>query len=350
MTVLPNLTFYHKIWSLLLLGCLLWAPVAVAQDSLSPSPKPKPVLPSVRTATAPKVVPSTDIAKATSTSYFTNSFKVLQSKLPRKYYNNNIFDIDESDNPFALTGGNKNRQNTAKEQRKKEGTAVFSQLFASKSNNGQQSTQWLIFFLLGILSFMAMLLAIYPKDVRLTFQAFLSSSANKNVQREQAGFLKIESFTSYLLFVSSMGTFLFLTVDILQPDNPFNSFGMLLLFILGVACVYILKHFQLKVLSFILPCHQEIETYNFIIFNTNKALGFLLIPLLFLVAYVPSGAQYTAFYASVILLGLIYMYRTLKGLAAAASLILFRKFHFIVYLCAVEIAPMLILLKLLYVL
>ena len=197
---------------------------------------------------------------------------------------------------------------------------------------------------------MAMLLAIYPKDVRLTFQAFSSSSANKNVQREQAGFLKIESLASYLLFVASMGTFLFLMVDILQPDNPFNSFGMLLLFILGVACVYALKHLQLKVLSFVLPCHQEIEAYNFIIFSTNKALGFILLPLLFLVAYVPSGAQYTAFYASIILLGLIYMYRTLKGLAAAASLILFRKFHFIVYLCAVEIAPMLILLKLLYVL
>lgn len=350
MTVLPISASHYKFWSLLLLGWLFWAPILSAQEAPPPPPKPRPVLPRVRTSTTPKLLPSPDIAKTSSTSYYTNSFKVLQSKLPRKYYNNNIFDIDESDNPFALTGGNKTSQGAAKEQRKKQGKAVLSQLFASKNVKGKENTQWLIFFLLGILSFMAMLLAIYPKDVRLTFQAFLSTSANKNVQREQAGFLKIESLANYLLFIASMGTFLFLAVDILQADNPFNSFGMLLLFLVGVALVYALKHLQLKVLSAILPCEQEIESYNFVVFNTNKALGFILLPLLFLVAYVPSGAQITAFYFAVILLGLIYMYRTLKGLAAAGSLILFRKFHFIVYLCAVEIAPMLILLKLLYVL
>ncbi len=348
MTVPPISALRYKIGSLLLLTWLFFSSASFAQQP--PVPKPQPTLPRISTSTAPKLLPNTDIANTSGSSYFPNSFKVLQSKLPRKYYNNNIFDIDESDNPFALTGGSKNRQRANKDQSKQEGTPIISQLFASKGSKDTQHTQWLIFFLLGMLSFMAMLLAIYPKDVRLTFQAFLSSSANKNVQREQAGFLKIESLSNYLLFVASMGTFLFLAVDLLQPDNPFNSFGMLLLFIMGVACIYVLKHLQLKVLSVILPCEQEIETYNFVVFNTNKALGFILLPLLFLVAYVPSSAQLTAFYASVILLGLIYIYRTLKGLAAAASLILFRKFHFIVYLCAVEIAPILILLKLLYVL
>ncbi len=334
----------------MLLTWLLCASSLLAQDSLGAAPKPRPVLPRTQVSTAPKLFPSTDIAKATSLSYFTTSFKVLQSKLPRKYYNDNIFDIDESDNPFALPRGDKSRQKTTKEKRQKEGASIFDQLFASKSGKEDQNTQWLIFFLLGVLSFVAMLVAVYPRDVQLIFQAFLSTSANKNVQREQTGFFKIESLASYLLFVINMGTFLFLAVDILQADNPFNSFGMLLLFILGVACVYLLKHLQLKVLSFILPCHQEIDTYNFIVLSTNKALGFILLPLLFLVAYMPAQLQYLALSISVILLGLIYIYRTLKGLTAAASLILFRKFHFIMYLCAVEIAPVLILLKLLYVL
>lgn len=322
----------------------------LAQDSLGAVPKPRPVLPRTQVSTAPKLFPNTDIAKATSPSYFTTSFKVLQSKLPRKYYNNNIFDIDESDNPFALPQGNKNQQKTTKEKRQKEGASIYDQLFASKSGKRDQSTQWLIFFLLGVLSFVAMLVAVYSRDVQLIFQAFLSTSANKNVQREQTGFFKIESLASYLLFVINMGTFLFITVDVLQPNNSFNSFGMLLLFIVGVACVYLLKHLQLKALSFILPCHQEINTYNFIILNTNKALGFILLPLLFLVAYMPAQLQYFAFCISVIFLGLIYIYRTLKGITAAAGLILFRKFHFIAYLCAVEIAPVLILLKLLHVL
>ena len=148
----------------------------------------------------------------------------------------------------------------------------------------------------------------------------------------------------------NMGTFCFLIPQILTTETQFNTFTALLASIAGVSVVYTLKHIQLKVLALVLPIGQEINLYNFIISNTNKVLGYILTPILFLLLYVPSSAQETMLYFSFILLGIIYLYRSFSAIIIAGSIILFHKFHFIVYLCAIEIAPILISLKLLSIL
>lgn len=292
-----------------------------------------------------------DLAKTNAISYFSKFFNVKKESLSRTYYNNNLFDIEESDNPFALPVGGRKSKQKIQTKNEIENQLVFSELFALNGNKEEQGiAKWMIFVLLGLLSLTSIIVAIYKKEVSAIFQAFLSTSSGQNGQRDQGTVLNLERFSSYILFVLSMGTFCFLIPQILLKDFQLNTFGALCLFILGVGGIYILKHIQLKVLSFILPFRQEIEAYNFILSNTNKALGFIIVPLLFLIAYTPSTGQTMSLYFSFILLSLIYIYRALKGLATAGSIILFHKFHFFVYLCAVEIAPIVILLKILSIL
>lgn len=291
-----------------------------------------------------------DLSKTHSNSYYPQIFKVKGNRISRKYYNNNIFDIDESDNPFALPiSGQKNKpKHTSLTQKKYDNS--FSQLFAIQKQTTNETSHWLIFVLLGILSFMSILIAIYPKEIGGLFKTFMSTSSNFNTQRERVSLFRTESIANYLLFVLGMGTFCFLIPQVLYSDLQFNTFGALILSISGVTVIYFLKHFQLKVLSFILPFPQEIDSYNTSIANTNKVLGFILVPILFLIANSPINTQIPVLYTSIGLLGLVYLYRTIKGLVTAGSIILFHKFHFFVYLCAVEIAPILILLKLLSIL
>jgi hypothetical protein len=45
------------------------------------------------------------------------------------------------------------------------------------------------------------------------------------------------------------------------------------------------------------------------------------------------------------LLGLIYLFRSLRGLFVGARFLAFHKLHFLLYLCAVEIAPVAIAIK-----
>jgi len=322
---------------------------ATAQHS--PKPTIIPILQSITRKTTWEETDVLDLAKTNTVSYFPTSFKVKKDILSRKYYNNNLFDIEESDNPFALPIGDNKSKQKIKAKDKTGNQIAFSELFALNGNNEVQGiAKWMIFVLLGLLSLMSIIVAIYKKEVSVIFQAFLSTSSSQNGQRDQGGLLTIERFSSYVLFVLGMGTFCFLIPQILLKEFQFNTFGALCLFILGLGGIYLLKHIQLKILSYVLPFHQEIEAYSFIISNTNKALGFIIVPLLFLIAYTPATGQIAALYFSFILLSLIYIYRTLKGLATAGSIILFHKFHFFVYLCAVEIAPIVIVLKLLSIL
>jgi hypothetical protein len=324
-----------------------------ARKTIQSPPKPSliPIQKPRRKKTTPIKADNFDLAKTKTVSYLSTKFKVKKDALSRKYYNNNLFDIEESDNPFALPIGNNKSKQKTKIKDNPDNQLAFSELFALNGNNDEQGVaKWMIFVLLGLLSLMSIIIAIYKKEVSVIFQAFLSTSSGQNGQREQGGILTLERFSSYILFIFGMGTFCFFIPQILLKDFQFNTFGALCLFISGVGSVYFLKHIQLKVLSYILPFRQEIEAYNFILSNTNKALGFIIVPLLFLIAYTPSTGQTMSLYFSFILLSLIYIYRALKGLATAGSIILFHKFHFFVYLCAVEIAPIVILLKILSIL
>ena len=46
--------------------------------------------------------------------------------------------------------------------------------------------------------------------------------------------------------------------------------------------------------------------------------------------------------------GLTYIFRSLRGLFVAGRFLAFHKFHFLLYICTVEIAPVLILIKLIF--
>ena len=275
-------------------------------------------------------------------------YSVLKDKLSRKYYVSNIFDIGESDNPFALPI--EGRKNKNPKTQKKEIQQVFKDLFESNHQSTSKHPQWLIFWLLGLLSYMSILFSIFPKAIKLFFHAFMSNAAARNIQREYQSLFKIENLACYLLFVLSMAPFCFMLPQLFNDNYSNNSFGMLLLCVAGISIAYTLKHLQLHLIAFIFPFSQEVNFYNFAVANTNKVLAFLLPPILFILIYVPSPVQLTVLYAILSFLGIMYAYRSFSAIISAGTLIIFHKFHFIVYLCAVEIAPILISLKLLSIL
>lgn len=293
---------------------------------------------------------SKQIDKSALTAKEVSNYIVSNTKLSRKYYVSNIFDIEESDNPFALPIEGRKLKNQNRNNQKKGIQEVLNELFKNNTQSDSRYPQWLIFFLLAIFSYMSILLSIFPKSIKLFFHAFLSNAAARNIQREYQSLLKLENFACYLLFAAAMGAFCFMLPQALSEDSGFNSVGALLMSIAGIALVYFLKHMQLNLITFIFPFGQEVQFYNFAVANTNKVLAFLLPPILFILVYIPASIQLSSLYIILSFLGLIYLYRSISGIISAGSLILFYKFHFIVYLCAVEIAPILISLKLLSIL
>jgi hypothetical protein len=70
-------------------------------------------------------------------------------------------------------------------------------------------------------------------------------------------------------------------------------------------------------------------------------------PLLFLLTYSPETIKLFSLFVGVLLLASSGVYGIFRMTLASSEIIQENKFHFFIYLCAVELAPLLILLKLL---
>lgn len=279
------------------------------------------------------------------------------SPIDRSYYINNPFEIEDLSNPFNLPKAGKKKIISENKKNLENVEKFFQTLFAysatqdnSPINSKQPTPLWVLFLLLGNLTFFTYLLQAHRADIKKNLHSFLNPRSAIQQYREQKNSLSLSAVLSYLLFGWSMGSFIFLTNNLLFPEpNTASEWAIpsLTISIFGLLGLYLLKHLQLKVITLIFPFSQQVEYYNFLIANTNKLIGLFLTPLLFLCAYLPEEIRPAMIYMSLFVLGLIYLYRTGQGILSAGEIILFHKFHFFIYLCTVEIAPILILLKLL---
>jgi hypothetical protein len=114
----------------------------------------------------------------------------------------------------------------------------------------------------------------------------------------------------------------------------------------GVALIYVIKHAILYTLAAIFPVSKEIKLYNFIIIITGIVIGLLLAPINIFMLFSSDSLTTMLVYTGLGIIALMYVVRVLRSFFVNASIILDNKFHFLLYLCAVEIAPALVLVKL----
>jgi hypothetical protein len=95
----------------------------------------------------------------------------------------------------------------------------------------------------------------------------------------------------------------------------------------------------------IFPFKQQLNYNYFILNNTFKVLALVLTPLLFFMTYSPESVKLFAMYTGLLLVAASGVYSFFRMTLASTEIILENKFHFFIYLCGVELAPLLILLK-----
>lgn len=91
---------------------------------------------------------------------------------------------------------------------------------------------------------------------------------------------------------------------------------------------------------------EELSFVNFYSDYLIKGLGMASYPLLILFLFGSTIFQYGAFYLFILILIIFIIARFLRGLKAGTSLILGSSFHFILYICTLEIMPILLICKL----
>ena len=115
--------------------------------------------------------------------------------------------------------------------------------------------------------------------------------------------------------------------------------------IIAVMAFWLGKHLLLTFIGSVFPVEKEVRIYNMTIIVFNLILGIVLIAGNGLFAHGPEGLKLPLFYLLLATIAGIYLFMILRSLFSAGRFLSFHKFHFLLYICTVEIAPVLILVK-----
>jgi hypothetical protein len=127
-----------------------------------------------------------------------------------------------------------------------------------------------------------------------------------------------------------------------------SNFWIQTLYCIGIlALIYIGKFVILKFIGWVFNLSKATDTYIFIVFLVNKMLGLLLLPFLVLIAFYSGQPQQVFVTLSLILVLSLFAYRFFFSFGPIRAEIKVNPFHFFLYLCAFEIAPLLLIYKVL---
>jgi hypothetical protein len=254
--------------------------------------------------------------------------------------------LDSSANPFDILRG----ANAATDSASLANQQLANPLSAAPSllNKQTYSKNFLFWIFLLTLILMAFVVSNTRAAVQNAYQALLSDNALRQIHREQVGWGNFGQLALYGLFWLNMGLFVFLMYYRYGGQTPYGQFATFLLCVGGVSLVFLIKHAILFVIANVFPIAKEIHLYNYIIITGGIFLSLVLLPLNIFIAYSPDSLKELFTYGAFGIIGLVYLVRTLRSLSVASPYMMTDQFHFLLYLCAVEIAPIMILVKCIY--
>lgn len=159
------------------------------------------------------------------------------------------------------------------------------------------------------------------------------------------------STASFLLSLNTifvLGSLVFLTIKNLSIAVALPDMLLLGVCVAAIALLFIAKRIALLFLANIaLPTQEVIYFYLFnrdIIINTT---AIVLLPLPIIAAFAKPDIAQWAWLVALVIVCLSFVYSYYRGFLIVKDFVWYHKFHFLLYLCAFEIAPLLIIIKLL---
>lgn len=213
----------------------------------------------------------------------------------------------------------------------------------------EKETKYRRFLFVAILSMfiiLTLVVTVFRILIEKIWKAFLNDNLLNQLHREQSSGLAFAYIILYLLFFINGGLFAFLATKFFNITISESNLYTLFLLTGGIAGFFLAKHLVLWLAGFIFPIGKEVSSYQFTILVFNIISGFFLVPVILFIAYAPEETTEYVVFGALGLLAFTYLFLCMRGLFIANRFVATHKFHFLLYLCAVEIAPLLVIFKL----
>jgi len=213
---------------------------------------------------------------------------------------------------------------------------------AKKNFQGKELQFYLLVILLLIYG---MLKRAFPKYFNDLFRLFFRTTIKQLQVREQLMQTPLPSLLLNIFFVI-IGS-LYISFILLNVKwNPINNFWLMTLYCIGgLSIIYSIKFFSLKVSGWLFNMQSAADAYIFIVFIINKMIGLVLLPFLIMLAFTQRKVYSVSLMLSLIVVVVLFAYRFILTYSAVRNQVKVNPFHFFLYFCAFEIAPLLLIYK-----
>lgn len=205
------------------------------------------------------------------------------------------------------------------------------------------SYEWFTIFMVVGLALMTLAKVLFTKRF-MDFLGVFGNSKYLKIYTKDQKFIDVFDALLFFNFVISLSIFGYLSFLTLQPEHHFEL-DVFFKIILGISSVGVIKILVERLIGSLFEIDKVIDFYLFQKASYRNFSGFVLLPLNALLIYTINPSK-----TSILVVLLVLVFINLVGFITSLKIhqktLLNNIFYFILYLCALEIGPYLILYKL----
>ncbi len=213
----------------------------------------------------------------------------------------------------------------------------------SNSRNTRSDHTILFYLYCALLAFYGYINWQYGGGVKAIRRFFISFRLSRQSFEEGISEMLLPLIASVVNTSILLGVFIYYFFKHFEIFSQLNYWQLLILAI-GLTCLLlVIKYLVQMLLSYTLP---ETDTIQFYVYNKMliySVLGVVLLPPLMLLSFSSIIPSIYWLLAALIIIAVFVVILAYRGILVSRKLIQFYPFHFFLYLCALEIAPVLVL-------
>jgi hypothetical protein len=206
--------------------------------------------------------------------------------------------------------------------------------------------QWVLAVIGMLLLLLGIVRAAFPNEVISIFQAFYNDRMLLQINKEDTLYSSWPFVFLYVLFGFTLGLFIYLANNyyLANSDRGFQTFFGISVFVM---MLFILKIIATRFLGFVFDVQRIVREYVSVLYLSYFNAALVFIPIVLILSLIPRDHMLWVIPLTLLAVCSLFAFRFIKTANSLLSSHRFSKFYLIMYLCCLEIAPVLILIKVL---
>jgi hypothetical protein len=208
-----------------------------------------------------------------------------------------------------------------------------------------QRDTWVVVVILFLLIYLGLLNRIMGKDILNVIQAFYTKASFVKLSREDNLLTSWAFIFLFLLFGLTIGLFIYQVTQHYGAAFSISGFQLFIACAIIVIVVFIVKILVLRVLGFIFDIPKMVNEYISVLYLSYFNLTFIFLPLVICFCLFPAPFIPALLGISAAIVVTVVLIQSVRSILNIISNFTFPKIYLFIYLCALEICPVLILIK-----